>query len=125
MATKILTKDNFDKVITENEIVLVDFWAEWCGPCKSFSEIYQSIADEFPDIVFGTVDIEQEQRLAQDFHVRSIPQLMVFKEKVVIFSESGVLPASALKDLIQQAKNLDMTEVHQQIEQQESAQRSS
>lgn len=120
MTTTILTQANFDETIEKNEIVLIDFWAEWCGPCKSFSEIYETVSNDYPDIVFGKVDIESETELANDFNVRSIPLLMVLKQKVVIFLESGLLPAPAVHDLIAQAKQLDMTEVLKKIKEQES-----
>jgi thioredoxin 1 len=101
-----LTKDNFEKIIEENDIVFVDFWAQWCGPCLSFASIYEKAASENQDIVFGKVNIEEEPELAQAFKVRSIPLLMVFKKSAIIFSQPGALPLAALMDLVQQAKKV-------------------
>ena len=115
MATVELTKDNFEKVITESPMVIVDFWAPWCGPCRGFAPIYQQAAEFHADVVFGKVNTDQEQELAGAFNIRSIPTLMVFREKVVLFQEAGALPASALDQVIAQAKSLDMAKVHQEI----------
>lgn len=110
-----LTQDNFDEVVSNNEIVLVDFWAQWCAPCLAFASTYESLAEQYPDLVFGKVNTEEQSELAADFNVRSIPMLMVMKSKVVVFSESGTMPENALRELIEQAVKLDMTEVMQQI----------
>ena len=115
MATVELTKDNFEQVITESPMVLVDFWAPWCGPCRGFAPIYERAAESHADVVFGKINTDQEQELAGAFNIRSIPTLMVFREKVVLFQQAGALPASALEQVIAQAKALDMAKVRQEI----------
>jgi len=115
MATVELTKENFEKVITESPMVIVDFWAPWCGPCRGFAPIYEKAAEAHQDVVFGKVNTDAEQELAGTFNIRSIPTLMVFREKVVVFQQAGALPASALEQVISQAKSLDMAKVHQEI----------
>jgi len=119
MATVELTKENFEKIITENDFVIVDFWATWCGPCQSFGPIYEEISEKHPDVVFGKVNTEDQQELAAYFQIRSIPTLMMFREQVIIFSEAGALQGSALEELIGKAKELDMEKVHAEIAERE------
>jgi thioredoxin 1 len=115
MATVQLTKDNFEDTITSSDTVIVDFWAEWCGPCKMFAPTFEAASEEHTDIVFGKVDTEDQPELAQYFKVRSIPTLMVFRENVVLFSQAGALPAPLLQDLIEQVKAIDMDDVRRRI----------
>lgn len=119
MATTDLTKENFEDVIMNNDMVFVDFWASWCQPCKTFAPIYEELSEEYPDIVFGKVDTENEQELAAHFGIRSIPTLMLFREQVIIFQESGVLPREGLESIIQQARELDMDQVRADMEQEQ------
>jgi thioredoxin 1 len=116
MATIELTKDNFEDTIVNNDIVLVDFWAEWCGPCKSFAPTYEKVSENHEGVVFSKVDTEAEQELASYFQIRSIPTLMIFRDKVGIFSQPGALPETALEDLVTQTKGLDMDAIRKEIE---------
>ncbi|NQV07695.1 thioredoxin [bacterium] len=120
MTTVTLTKDNFESTINDNDTVIVDFWAEWCGPCKQFGPTFEEASNNNEDIVFAKVDTEDQQELAQLFNVRSIPTLMVFRENVVLYSQAGALPAPALDDLIGQVREIDMDDVHRQIAEHES-----
>ncbi len=116
-----LTAQNFDQTISGNDIVLVDWWAEWCGPCRMFGPIFEDAASKHTDIVFGKVDTEAQQQLSAAAGIRSIPNLMVFREGVLLFNQPGALPAHALEDLIAQVRQIDMVEVHRQIAAQDSS----
>ncbi|MPZ54173.1 MAG: thioredoxin [Acidimicrobiia bacterium] len=115
MPTIDITKETFNDTISDNDTVLVDFWADWCTPCKQFAPTYAATSEEHPDIVFAKVDTEDQVELAQAFDIRSIPTLMAVRENVVVYSQPGALPKDALDDLIGQLKALDMEEVHAQI----------
>ena len=122
MATVDLPEAPFESAVTDNDIVLVDWWASWCGPCKMFAPTFEAASEKNEDVLFGKVDTEAEQRLAAAAGIQSIPTLMIFREGVLIFSQPGALPPAALDDLIDQARGLDMQEVHAAIaEQQQQA----
>jgi thioredoxin 1 len=115
MATIELNQENFETVVSGKNMVVVDFWAPWCGPCVSFAPTYEKTSDKYQDVIFGKVNTEVEQELAASFKIRSIPTLMVFSENVIVYSEAGSLPASGLEQLIEGALKINMEEVHQQI----------
>jgi|SRR5579864_1390129 len=123
MATVELTKDNFEQVVTGNDMVLIDFWAPWCGPCKGFAPVFEASSEKHGDIVFAKVNTEEEQELAASFNIRSIPTLMFFREKVILYSQPGALPGSALEQVIEKGKALDMAEVHKEIAEREAGER--
>ena len=111
-----VTQENFHQIVSGNNMVIVDFWAPWCGPCRSFAPAYEAASDKYPDVVFAKVNTEEQQALAGYFQIRSIPTLMIFREKIIIFAQPGALPASALEQVIGKAKSLDMNEVRREIE---------
>ena len=111
MSTVTLGADNLESTVSENEIVFVDFWASWCGPCRQFAPVYEAAAEANPDIVFGSVNTETEQGLAAAAQVRSIPTLMAFKDGVLVFNQAGALPAPALVEVIAAVRDLDMAQV--------------
>jgi thioredoxin 1 len=114
-----LTRDNFNETIENNDIVVIDFWAEWCGPCRAFKPIFEKAAEQHPQITFASCNTEEQQELAAAFQIRSIPTLMVFREKVLLYAQPGMLPAEALDDVLGQASALDMAEVHAAVAKEE------
>lgn len=123
MATVDLNQGNFESTILGNDIVIVDFWAPWCGPCRSFAPTYDQVSEKHADITFAKVNTEEETELAGYFQIRSIPTLMVFREKVIVYSEGGAMSAPGLEQLIEQVRGLDMVEVHKQIAAEEAKDR--
>jgi len=116
MATVNITEPEFAEIIENNELIILDFWAEWCGPCKAYGPVYERVSEEFSNVVFGKIDTETEQALAGYFNVKSIPTTIAFKEGIGVLSQPGALPEEALKDLVTQLQNLNMDEVRAAIE---------
>lgn len=121
MAVVELNKDNFEDTINNNSFVIIDFWAPWCGPCKSFAPTFEKVSEEFPDVVFSKINTEDEQEIAAHFQIRSIPTLMIFRDQIIIYSEAGALPEGSFRQLVEQASTLDMDDVRKQIAESESA----
>lgn len=122
MATVDLTKNNFEQIVTGNALVVLDFWAAWCGPCRGFAPVFDAASEKHRDIVFGKINADDEQELAGTFGVRSIPFVVVMREKVVVFAQAGALPAAGLDSVISQARALDMAQVHREIAEQQAQQ---
>ena len=120
MATIQLTKDNFDQTVNDNDMVVVDFWAPWCGPCRFFAPVFEAASEQHQGIVFGKVNTDEEQELAGMFGIRSIPTLMIMRERVVLFQEAGAMPAGPFEQVLQQAQSLDMAKVHEELARRES-----
>ncbi len=119
MATMEITKDTLQDTIANNDIVIIDFWAPWCGPCKSFAPTYEAVSEKHDDVIFAKVNTEDEQELAASFQIRSIPTLMIFREQVAIFSQAGILPESGLEEVISKTRELDMEPVRKEVEEQQ------
>ena len=115
MSTIELTRESFESTVIAGGTILIDFWAEWCGPCRMFGPIYDTVSNDYPDVIFGKVDTEAQQELAGMFNIQSIPTLMIIRDQVVVFSQAGALPDASLRDLINQALALDMDAVRADI----------
>jgi thioredoxin 1 len=123
VATVEITRENFEEVVTKNEMVIIDFWASWCGPCKGFAPVFEAASEKHGGVVFAKVDADAQQELAASFNVRSIPFLMLLRENVVLFAQAGALPAEALDNIISQARALDMEQIRKEIAEQEQQQK--
>ncbi|HAT48729.1 MAG: thioredoxin [Magnetococcales bacterium] len=115
MAAITLNKDSFEQTINGHDMVIIDFWASWCGPCKTFAPIFERVSNRYPDVIFGKVETDDQQELAQAFQIRSIPTLMIFREQIIIFSQPGMLPEPQFVELVEKALALDMDEVRKEI----------
>jgi len=115
MATIEITKENFEEIVTKNSMVILDFWAAWCGPCKAFAPAFEAASEKYPDVVFGKINTEAQQELAGHFQIRSIPNVMLFRDQIVLFSQPGAMSAAGIDSVIEQAKALDMDKVRAEI----------
>ena len=121
MATVDLTKENFEETVTRNPMVIVDFWAPWCGPCRGFAPVFDAASEKHPDIVFGKVNADEQQELAAAFSIRSIPFVLLLRENVIVFAQSGALPGEGLESVIEQARALDMAQIHRELAEEQAA----
>jgi len=115
MATVDVTKENFEEIVTKNSLVILDFWAAWCGPCKAFAPTFEAASEKYPDVVFGKINTEEQQELAGHFQIRSIPNVMLFRDQIVLFSQPGAMPPAGIDSVIEQARALDMNKVRAEI----------
>ena len=122
MAVLELNEENFEQTILNNDFVIIDFWAPWCGPCKGFAPVFEAASEKHEGVVFAKINTEEERGLAGHFQIRSIPTLMIFREKVIIYAQPGALPAGAFDDLVARAKEVDMAKVHEDIAKEQSTQ---
>jgi thioredoxin 1 len=120
MATTNLKLDQLENTLNNNDIVLIDFWAEWCGPCRMFGPIFEKVSEKYPDIAFTKVNTEEEQQLAAVFGIQSIPTLAIFRDNIMVFKQAGALPENALEDVIKQVQDLDMDKVREEVEAQQA-----
>ena len=116
MATLEITEPIFAETIENNELVILDFWAEWCGPCRAYGPVYEKVSEEFPDVIFGKIDTEAQPELGRLFNIRSIPTTIAFKQEIGVFMQPGALPENALRDLVNMLKELNMDEVREEME---------
>ena len=123
MATVEVTKDNIDEIVGKNSMVILDFWASWCGPCKAFAPAFEAASDKYPDVIFGKVNTEEQQELAAQFQIRSIPNVTLFREQVILFTQPGGMPAAGIDSVIEQAKAIDMNTIREEIAEAEAQSR--
>jgi thioredoxin 1 len=121
MATVELTNENFEDTVRKNDIVIVDFWAPWCGPCRGFAPVFDAASEKHPDIVFAKVNADEQQELAAAFAIRSIPFVLLLRENIIVFAQAGALPGEGLESVIEQARALDMAQVHKEVAEQQAA----
>ena len=121
MAVLELTKENFNETIEGGKTVVIDFWAPWCGPCRAFAPTFETVSEQYPHVVFAKINTEAEQELGAAFNIRSIPTLMVFREKVILFTQAGMLPKAALEQVVQKSLEVDMAKVRAEVAQQEAS----